>query len=183
MKTKQQVAIFVIQIVMLCLIIISIIGLFVKGANAHRQENQDNSQTIVSQGVFSISTNVKNKDLNIFGWAQMIRNNNETTTVQIKLEGLAANTTYPVYVNTAPCEEGGGGHYKIRINETGCYRENEIRPFLKTNSTGIGEGEITVNHWARPDAQSIVVHDPVNGNKLACADIFLVQENVYAEPY
>jgi hypothetical protein len=39
-------------------------------------------------------------------------------------------------------------------------QSNEIWPTFTTDADGVGRASITVNHAARPDALSIVVHDP-----------------------
>jgi hypothetical protein len=109
----------------------------------------------------------------IFGRAQIVRTLEGTTTVELHAEGLTALIDYPVHVHALPCSvDNAGGHYKIDPTIATAEESNEIWPVFTSDENGVGQGAITVDHSARPDAQSLVIHDPENGNaKMACADL------------
>ena len=108
--------------------------------------------------------------LPISGRAQMVRTADGKTTVTVRVEGLAANTTYPAHVHQLPCgTSDADGHYKN--DPTGpAQPPNEIWPGFTTNEAGIGNGIATVAWTAGGAAVSVVVHAP-NGAKIACADL------------
>ena len=104
----------------------------------------------------------------------MIRLPNGKTEVSLQVEGLAPDTTYPAHIHTLSCEEGGGQHYKIDPEDEDTYKSNEIWPTIETDEKGVGKTDIRVRHWARSDAQSLIIHDPQDKSRIICADIFLV---------
>ena len=95
------------------------------------------------------------------------------TFVAVQVRGLDPTTAYPAHVHNAPCsaDPPGGSHYQHEIG--GAVDDvNEIWPAVTTNAAGNGRGWATHRHWARPDAQSIVIHYPANTSiRLACADL------------
>ena len=94
------------------------------------------------------------------------------TTVTVQVRGLAPNTVYPTHVHNAPCSAAnpGGGHYQQ--DDTGLVDAvNEMWPVVTTNAAGNGHGKAKHGFWARPEAQSIVVHAPGSLTRLACADL------------
>lgn len=115
-------------------------------------------------------------DSEISGQALLVRTGSEDdgeTKVSVQVLGLLASTDYPVHVHNLPCAFLAGTHYKIDPSETDTVEANEVWPMFETNAEGIGMAEITVDHWLRGDALSVVVHDPAtDGNpKMACADL------------
>ncbi|HEY3486291.1 MAG TPA: hypothetical protein VGK49_12955 [Ilumatobacteraceae bacterium] len=95
------------------------------------------------------------------------------TRVVVNVTGLAANTTYPVHVHNAPCSgtPAGGGHYQHTVGGA-VDAVNEIWPTVTTNDDGVGHGIATHEQFARPDAQSLIIHYPQNTSiRLACADL------------
>ena len=106
----------------------------------------------------------------ITGRAQMVRTADGKTTVSVRVEGLAPNTTYGSHVHQLPCgTSDADGHYKH--DPAGpATPPNEIWPGFTTNDAGIGNGYATVDWTAGAAALSVVVHAPT-GAKIACADL------------
>ena len=107
----------------------------------------------------------------ITGTAGMVRSNDGQTSVMVQVEGLDADTVYPAHVHDAPCATGGGAHYKIDDTVAEVVEENEIWPTVTVDAEGLGRGAITVDHRARQEAQSVVIHEPGTAERLACADL------------
>lgn len=108
----------------------------------------------------------------IDGNALIVRSPGQTV-VQLHVEGLQASTDYPAHVHALPCDVNtAGDHYKIDPTVTMSDETNEIWLPFTTDSDGVGNTSVTVSHYARPDAQSIVIHDPDASNaKMACVDL------------
>jgi hypothetical protein len=109
--------------------------------------------------------------LPISGRAQMVRTASGTTIVSVHLEGLGAGLTYGSHVHKQACADGeADGHYKF--DPAGpATPPNEIWPGFTTNQAGVGNGNATADAAAGPAAVSVVVHAPVTGAKIACADL------------
>lgn len=109
----------------------------------------------------------------IYGRAHVARMLDGKTTFELHVEGLSPGVAYGVHIHALPCEENaGGGHYKIDPAVAETVEENEIWPTFTTDDGGIGRRTLTVDHAARMDAQSIVIHDTENNNtKMACANL------------
>jgi hypothetical protein len=84
--------------------------------------------------------------------------------------GLSPKTAYGVHVHNQACANGfGGGHYQQNPAD-GVNNMNEIWPGFTTDEMGIGYGKATHQYRARPEAQSVVIHD-TDGARIACADL------------
>jgi Cu-Zn family superoxide dismutase len=106
------------------------------------------------------------------GRAAMIRLPHRTL-VSVHVEGLDADTTYPAHVHNAPCSAipAGGGHYQHEVGGT-VDAVNEIWPIVTTDQHGRGHAQVAHAHRARPEAQSIVIHYPLDTSiRLACVDL------------
>ena len=104
------------------------------------------------------------------GHARMTRTADEKTIVSVHAFGLLPDTAYGVHVHNQPCNVGdAGGHYKHDILGP-ADAVNEIWPAFTTNAAGIGNGYAANDFYARPEAQSVVIHAP-GGAKFACADL------------
>ncbi len=110
------------------------------------------------------------RDYDISGRVQMVRTANGQTLTTLQVSGLVDNTTYPAHVHNAPCNVGnGGGHYQDVVGGP-VNNMNEIWPGFTTNSSGHGSGYAANEFTARPEAQSVVIHD-TDGARIACADL------------
>jgi len=107
----------------------------------------------------------------IEGQGYMVRLPDETTQLNIFVAGLDPDLMYTAHLHVAPCGAGGGGHYKIDPSVAGTVEANEL--WLRGMTTPIGTlySQDAFAHVTRPDAKSIVVHDPNGGAKMACADL------------
>jgi Cu-Zn family superoxide dismutase len=89
----------------------------------------------------------------------------------VNVTGLVASTAYGIHVHDHSCGLlSGGGHYKIDPTITTAQQSNEIWLNLTTDASGAGTQTVSVNHLARPEAASIVIHDP-DTQRLACIDL------------
>jgi hypothetical protein len=110
------------------------------------------------------------RSYDISGRAQMVRTADGQTLVQVKARGLAPYTSYPAHVHNAPCAvDNGGGHYQHIVGGP-ANSSNEIWPGFTTNASGQGNGHAANDFSARPEAQSVVIHD-TDGARIACADL------------
>ena len=112
----------------------------------------------------------------IDGFGVMVRTpggDDGRTRVLVVVRGLDANETYPTHVHNQPCsyDPAGGGHYQHLVGGP-VDMVNEMHPIVTTNSSGRGTGRAVHDHWARPEAQSVVIHYPANtAIRLACVDL------------
>ena len=129
------------------------------------------SHAEVTRGRFDTTPAGEDRDFDIKGRAVMIRKDagGGRTIVVSVARGLEPNTTYGSHVHNAPCATGGGGHYQHIVGGV-VDDENEIWPTLHTNRRGVAVATATHDHRARPDAQSIVIHDG-DGVRIACLDL------------
>lgn len=111
----------------------------------------------------------------ITGHAQILRDMAGKTTVQLHVEGLDPNVMYPAHVHNLPCSvNSAGDHYKFDPTVDMTDPNNEIHVPFTTDMTGLGRASVTVMQFARPDAQSVVIHDPSSmpaNAKMVCADL------------
>jgi hypothetical protein len=126
----------------------------------------------VTHGRFETTETGEKRGFDIRGRAVMIRTDRKggRTVVVSVARGLAPNTTYGSHVHNAPCSTGGGGHYQHDVGPV-VDDVNEIWPILHTNRRGVAVATATHGHRARPEAQSIVIHDPTDGARIACLDL------------
>ena len=124
----------------------------------------------VTRGNFLTFADGVGRGYDIAGHAQMTRTADNQTIVSTHATGLAANTTYGVHVHNRACNaSNGGGHYQ-NIPGGSVDPYNEIWPVFTTGPAGIGDGKAVHAFYARPEAQSVVIHD-VDGKRIACADL------------
>lgn len=133
------------------------------------------SGSVTTHGRFATLAAGTDLGYSITGTAVMVRNRADggVTRIRVVVQGLDPTTTYKVHVHNAPCSAvpAGGGHYQNIIG--GPVDEyNEIWPIVTTNAAGDGVGTARHAAWARPDAQSVVIHWPQDSAvRLACADL------------
>lgn len=109
--------------------------------------------------------------LTITGSATMSRTLAGISQVTLSASGLAADTDYGVHVHNLPCSvQEGGSHYKFDNSVADPVETNEIWLKLSTDGTGAATDTNWVDHLARGEAQSLVVHD-ADKNRMACFDL------------
>lgn len=126
----------------------------------------------VTQGDFASFASGPSLGYEIAGQAQMVRTADGRTIVTVHVSGLHPGVAYGAHVHNLPCGvSNGGGHYQQVVGGP-VDATNEIWPGFTANAAGIGSGNATNGFTARPEAQSVVVHDPDAGNaRIACADL------------
>ncbi|MDP1804313.1 MAG: hypothetical protein Q8K72_04035 [Acidimicrobiales bacterium] len=115
----------------------------------------------------------------------VLRRTSDATSGRIVLRGLDPGLVYAAHLHNAPCGLGaGGGHYKDEAAGVGT-PPNELwfsssdDPFagVTANRGGVARGFGAADWVARPEAQSVVIHQVVpatgtsGGPKIACADL------------
>ena len=136
-------------------------------ADLHAEE----SEKVKTRGTPITTAAGLSSGYDLSGKAKMSRKDNGRTEVEVEVKGLQANMRYPTHVHNLPCRMGGGGHYKIDPSITETMQSNEIWPIIATKNKAKGKGKIKVHHIARPEAQSIVIHDPSSGARIGCFDL------------
>jgi hypothetical protein len=124
----------------------------------------------VTSGPFQTYAAGPGRGYDISGQAVMVRTADGRTIVTVQAWGLAAGTTYGVHVHNLPCGiNNGGGHYQHVVGGP-VDNVNEIWPGFTTNAAGHGNGFASNEFTARPEAQSVVIHD-TDAARIACADL------------
>ena len=125
-----------------------------------------------TNGNFLVTATGLERGYGIVGNASLVRTLDGDTSVVATVSGLDPNTTFMAHVHREPCRTGGGAHYKIDDSISEEIRENEIWPMFMADAAGNATGtDVALGHLARPEAQSIVIHDPSDKARLACADL------------
>jgi superoxide dismutase, Cu-Zn family len=126
----------------------------------------------VTHGRFQTTSTGLARGFHITGEAVMVRSDTDggRTLVVSVARGLEPGTTYGSHVHNAPCSTGGGGHYQHVVGGA-VDAVNEIWPVLRAQPSGVAQGMAVHGHRARPEAQSIVIHDPSDGARIACLDL------------
>ncbi len=135
------------------------------------------AQAVVSYGeLHATDLGIARGYEDIAGHATMVKNNNGTK-VNLHITGLMPYLVYTAHVHNAPCSLGGGGHYQHDINGIPA-PPNELWPSsdknvpgMEANPSGNSNGKADSDWIARPEAQSIVVHDPTDKARIACLDL------------
>ena len=151
-------------------------GLFLMvGGCGHYSMNKDNAMVTgnhVTKGSVVTTAAGAERNYTVTGDASMVRTPKNKTMVNLDVAGLHANEKYPSHVHNLPCEEkGGGGHYQHKKGGN-VDAANEIWLTFTTNNSGAGSQEARHTHLARPDAQSIVIHDSTSDKaRIACLNL------------
>jgi hypothetical protein len=128
------------------------------------------SNKTVTSGEFHTFVTGIERGYEIGGQALLVRSSYGRTQAHIKAWGLVPNTLYPAHVHNAPCAvNNGGGHYQDVVGGP-VDSVNEIWPGVNSDGYGFGTGHASNNFIARPEAQSMVIHD-TDGARIACADL------------
>lgn len=92
--------------------------------------------------------------------------------VSFVVSGLTAGTDYKAHVHNQPCAvESGGGHYMVDVAAEPDLEDNEMWLYLSASESGAAQESMWLQHLARSDAQSVVIHDPADKARLACVDL------------
>ena len=111
---------------------------------------------------------------NVRADARISRTKSGTSRVVVRWSGLPfewRTVSYSSHVHNLPCSvDNGGGHYKLDPSESGVIESNEMWLNFSTffSSRTVRK---TFRITARADAQSVVLHDPDTGSRVACADL------------
>jgi hypothetical protein len=125
----------------------------------------------VTKGEFSTFASGLDRGYVITGNAHMVRTGDGRTITHVQAFGLAPSATYGAHVHNLPCgTSNGGGHYQ-NVEGGPADAVNEIWPGFTTNASGHGNGTAINDFTARPEAQSVVIHDTTDGARIACADL------------
>ena len=129
----------------------------------------------VTSGRFETLPGGTSLGYDIRGRAVMVRlgGDHDQTIVVARVRGLEPDTSYPTHVHNQPCSftPAGGFHYQQDVGGP-VDAVNEMWPTITTNHGGNGFGYATHEYRARPEAQSIVVHNPLDTSiRLACVDL------------
>jgi hypothetical protein len=126
----------------------------------------------VTQGKLASTAAGTDRGYDISGQATMVRQVAGNTHTALVVKGLKPNSDYHAHVHVLPCADGAGGHYKNDPNGP-ADETNEIHFDFTTNANGVGEAVTQSEFYARPEAQTIIVHDP-DKTKIGCADLNVV---------
>ena len=107
----------------------------------------------------------------ISGRAQMVRWLDGDTSLDAQIRGLTPGLTYMAHLHAASCAFQGGGHYKIDPAVIDTVETNELWLEMTADADGVGWSEVSYAHVTRGEALSIVIHDPADASKMACADL------------
>ena len=112
----------------------------------------------------------------IAGSAKMERlASGETKVTVANMAGLTPNTKYMMHVHDRPCHvSAGGGHYKHDYSIAAAIETNEVWLTLNTDAVGGGSAVTLSKNILRPEAYSVVLHEPdaPTNTRLACADLY-----------
>lgn len=115
----------------------------------------------------------------------ILRRTSDGTSGRVVLRGLDPGLVYAAHVHNQPCQPGAGGtHYRDVPTGVGTppnemWFSSSDDPFagIVANRGGVARGSGAVDWVARPEAQSVVIHQVVSptgtsgGPKIACADL------------
>jgi hypothetical protein len=116
----------------------------------------------------------------------VLRRTSDGTSGRVVLRGLDPGLVYAAHLHNQPCGfNAGGSHYKDDVTSSVVRPPNELwfsssdDPFagVTANRGGVARGFGAAEWVARPEAQSVVIHQvvPVTGTsggpKIACADL------------
>ena len=97
--------------------------------------------------------------------------NDDGTTVTIRLTGLAADTAYMAHLHAETCAvDNGGAHFMFDLDGSD-QPPNEVHLAFTSDDEGSGEVTVTNEQQVGDGAPSVVIHPAgAMDNRLACAD-------------
>ncbi len=142
-----------------------------KMKNTHDTEAVSLLSSGFTSGHFVTTSDGLQRGLSLQGNALMARST-KSTEVSLQIFGLPQGGQFMSHVHNLPCgTQAGGSHYKIDPAVTDAQEANEIWFTLSTSTNGYAIGVKKIASVARPEAQSIVIHD-TDGVRIACADLY-----------
>ena len=132
-------------------------------------------------GVFRETTAGSNLGYVIRGSAKMTIGE-DGTAAKINVSGLDPAKTYGSHLHNGTCAAGGGGHYQdvvggavVPPNEL-WFTSSDGGSVLVPNEGGVAHGAGSATWQARvssaaTNARSVIVHEPITGARIACADL------------
>jgi hypothetical protein len=107
-----------------------------------------------------------------------------STVVVVNIAGLDPTKTYGSHLHNGTCASGGGMHYQdvpgpVVTPPNELWLSTSANPLggLSPNPGGVAHGDGSAAWEARTasttatNARSIIVHEPVSGTRIACADL------------
>jgi hypothetical protein len=136
---------------------------------------QTESPDLVTQGTAGRLSGVSNTYRNINSTATLTRKKDGSTELVLTGNGYPRNGLgFTAHVHAGICSQvpPGGPHYKIDPAIVEEQEPNEIWLTFNSNSLGnINSTKAKTGHVARPDAISLVIHEPSVGTPLSCIDL------------
>jgi hypothetical protein len=132
------------------------------------------------RGAFNETSDGASAGYDLGGTAKMTLGHSGTV-VKITVTGLDPAKVYGSHLHNGTCASGGGGHYQD-VEGGATVPPNELwltsgGTGLVPNAGGVAHGEGSATWVARTssssatNARSVVVHEPVTGVRIACADL------------
>ncbi len=124
----------------------------------------------VESGDFTVLDTAPPGSEDVAGEAYLAQDD-DGTTVTVRLTGLVPDTGYVSHLHTQTCEQDAGGEH-FKLDPTGGDSPpNEVHLAFISSADGSGEATITNDARVGDGAPAVVVH-PADAmdNKLACAD-------------
>lgn len=104
--------------------------------------------------------------------ATMTRDLAGRTKLELSATGLTPNMPFVAHVHDQPCNvKAGGGHYKLDRAVADVIDTNEMWVTLDAGADGTASQTEMFTALARADAQSVVIHEPVNAKRISCIDL------------
>ncbi|CAN5205276.1 hypothetical protein BH09ACT12_BH09ACT12_00280 [soil metagenome] len=124
----------------------------------------------VATGTFSVLDTAPPGSEGVAGQAWLAQND-DGTTVTIRLTGLVPDTAYVSHLHAQTCADDDGGPHFTFDPAGGDDPPNEVHLAFTSTEDGVGEATITNDGQVGDRAPAIVVH-PADAmdNRLACAD-------------
>lgn len=159
---------------------VSVAGVMAMSASAFAVSPAFAGENTSLHGVFNETGDGSDAGYDIHGSVKMTTGP-AGTVVKVNVSGLDPTKEYGSHLHNLTCAEGGGGHYQNAVpgdvfppNELWLSSRGEKK--LVPNPGGVAHGAGSAQWEARissdvTNARSVVVHEPVTGDRIACADL------------
>lgn len=129
----------------------------------------------VTEGTATVLPDVDEQFADLEATAKMTRKKDGTTEATLDVTGLPEGVTdfgAQVHDGTCNLDPPGGPHYKLDPSVVAEVEANEIWLNFDANAEGTAMTSTAKDaHLARPDAISVVIHEPVTDTRLVCIDL------------